>query len=187
MLLAHDGSDHWLAPDRSFWRALTFIESSRSFDTIRDADHAGEVGYALGMFHTLLSDLPPDRLADTLEGFHITPLYLRHYDEVLTKKTPGKSPEVNYCLEFVNRRSSWAHVLENAQAQGAPARLSWARLLKRVFDIDIEHCPNCGGALKIIAAIEDPPVIDKILSHLGLPTRAPPRAPARRVDLFQTI
>ena len=27
-------------------------------------------------------------------------------------------------------------------AQGAPARLSWARLLKRVFDIDIEHCPN---------------------------------------------
>ena len=58
---------------------------------------------------------------------------------------------------------------------------------KRVFDIDVEHCPNCGGALKIIAAIEDPPVIIKILSHLGLPTRAPPRSPARRVDLFQTI
>ena len=61
--------------------------------------------------------------------------------------------------------------------------MSWARLLKRVFDIDIEHCPNCGGALKIIAAIEYPPVIVKILSHLGLPTRAPDR----RVDLFQTI
>ncbi|MGH8656015.1 MAG: hypothetical protein ACREYE_29255 [Gammaproteobacteria bacterium] len=26
------------------------------------------------------------------------------------------------------------------------ARLSWARLLKRVFDIDIEHCPNWGYA-----------------------------------------
>ena len=76
---------------------------------------------------------------------------------------------------------------EGAHAQGAPPRMSWARLLKRVFDIDIEHCPNCGGALKIIAAIEDPPVIDKILSHLGLPTRAPPRTPARRFDLFQTI
>jgi Putative transposase len=41
---------------------------------------------------------------------------------------------------------------EHAPAQGAPARMSWARLLKRVFDIDIEHCPNCGGSLKIIAA-----------------------------------
>ena len=76
---------------------------------------------------------------------------------------------------------------EDAQAQGAPERMSWARPRKRVFDIDIEHCPNCGGALKIIAAIEDPPVIIKILSHLGLPARAPPRAPARRFDLFQTI
>ena len=46
--------------------------------------------------------------------------------------------------------------------------------------------PNCGGPVKIIAAIEDPPVIVKILSHLGLPTRAPPRSPAQRFDLFQT-
>jgi hypothetical protein len=65
--------------------------------------------------------------------------------------------------------------------------MSWARLLKRVFDIDIEHRPNCGGALKIIAAIDDRPVIVEILRHLGLPTRAAPRAPARRVDLFQII
>ena len=74
---------------------------------------------------------------------------------------------------------------------GAPhharsARISWARLLKRVFDIDIDHYPHCGGTLKIIAAIEDPSVITKILAHLGLPTRAPLRSPARRFDLLQT-
>jgi hypothetical protein len=51
--------------------------------------------------------------------------------------------------------------------------MSWARLLKRVFDIDIDHCPNCGAALKIIAAIEDPPGFVKILSHLGLPNPRP--------------
>ena len=59
------------------------------------------------------------------------------------------------------------------------ARLSWARLLKRVFEIDMEHCPNCGGELKIIAAILEQPVIEKILTHLGLQARAPPCSPAR--------
>jgi hypothetical protein len=43
---------------------------------------------------------------------------------------------------------------DHAQAQRRPARMTWARLLKRVFDIDIEHCPNRGGALKIIACPE---------------------------------
>ena len=73
----------------------------------------------------------------------------------------------------------------DASSQSAPARMSWARLLKRVFDIDLEHCPHCGGTMKIIAAIEDPTVIAKILAHLGLPTRAPPRSPARSFDLFE--
>jgi hypothetical protein len=64
-----------------------------------------------------------------------------------------------------------------------PARLSWAKLLKLVFEIDIEHCPNCGAELKIIAAILEQPVIEKILSHLGLQARAPPGAPTRGSQL----
>ena len=48
-----------------------------------------------------------------------------------------------------------------------------------MFEIDMEHCPNCGGELKIIAAILEQPVIEKILTHLGLQARAPPRVPAR--------
>ncbi len=62
--------------------------------------------------------------------------------------------------------------------------MSWARLLKRVFDIDVERC-ECGGKLKIIAAIEEPAVIERILTHLGLAAQPPPRAPARRGELFQ--
>ena len=57
-------------------------------------------------------------------------------------------------------------------------RLSWAKLLKRVFQIDMAHCPNCGGEFKIIAPILEQPVIEKILTHLGMQARAAPRAPA---------
>jgi hypothetical protein len=70
----------------------------------------------------------------------------------------------------------------DAPHPSALARIRWARLLKRVFDIDIEPCPHCSGTLKIIAAIEPPAVIARILSHLSLPLRAPPRAPARPFD-----
>ena len=72
---------------------------------------------------------------------------------------------------------------EAETAQVRPGRISWARLLKRVFDIDMQHCPNCGGELKIIAAVLEPPVIEKILTHLGLQARAPRRAPAREQAL----
>jgi len=44
--------------------------------------------------------------------------------------------------------------------------MTWAKRLKRVFNIDIEACCDCGGEVRIIACIEDPAVIRKILAHL---------------------
>ncbi len=44
--------------------------------------------------------------------------------------------------------------------------MTWAQRLKRVFSIDIETCSECGGAVRIIACIEDPVVLQKILTHL---------------------
>jgi len=52
--------------------------------------------------------------------------------------------------------------------------------LERIFDIDTEHCTRSGGALTIVAAIEEPAVILRIPTHLGRPARAPPRASAPR-------
>jgi len=64
------------------------------------------------------------------------------------------------------------------------AAMTWSQRLKRVFGIDIETCAACGGVLRIIACIEDPAVIKKILTHIDSqnasaePTRLPPcRAP----------
>ena len=72
---------------------------------------------------------------------------------------------------------------EAPSAHHRPVRLSWTKLLKRVFEIDLEHCPNCGVELKIVAAILEQPVIEKILTHLGLQARAPPRSAAREQAL----
>jgi len=44
--------------------------------------------------------------------------------------------------------------------------MTWAQRLKRVFNIDIETCTESGGPVTVIACIEDPVVIEKILTHL---------------------
>jgi hypothetical protein len=76
--------------------------------------------------------------------------------------------------------------------------MTWAQRLKRVFGIDIETpdqvrgrlCAACGGAVRIIACIEDPAVIERILAHLDAQApepearrRPPCRAPPQR-ELF---
>ena len=71
--------------------------------------------------------------------------------------------------------------------------MTWAQRLKRVFNIDVETCRACAGSAKVIACIEDPVIIRKILNHLqeksslvsGVPLpdcRAPPQA-----SLFSSI
>ncbi len=118
VLPARDGGDCFIDGEGSCWRALSFIEGARTLETIHDLEHAREVGYALGAFHQLLSDLPAARLSDTLPGFHVTPRYLAHYDAVLGRKIAPPSPEVAHCLKFVAARRGGAGVLEEARAQG---------------------------------------------------------------------
>ena len=54
-----------------------------------------------------------------------------------------------------------------------------AKLLKRIFKIDVGTCPKCGCDLEIRAAIHDPAEIKRYLRHVGLPEHPPPIAPAR--------
>ncbi len=68
-----------------------------------------------------------------------------------------------------------------------PRRLRWSELLKRVYNIDLETCPDCGGALTFIATIVERAVVEKILTHLALPVEPPKFHPARappQMDLF---
>jgi Putative transposase len=68
---------------------------------------------------------------------------------------------------------------------------SWsqARLLGRVFALDMATCPFCRrGSLRIIAAITQAEVIRKMLPHLKLAADPPPLAPARaRQETFHWV
>jgi hypothetical protein len=54
------------------------------------------------------------------------------------------------------------------EVSASAAKRSWARLIKQVSEADPLICPKCAGPMRIIAFIERPEVIEKILTHLGL-------------------
>jgi len=123
---ARSGGDPWHENSAGFWRLMTFLEDCDSPDCVADAIQAEEIGRALGTFHSLISDLPAEELADTLEGFHVTPLYWQRYLEVQAEPRPrsaagGDGPaaeELVWAQGFVDQREALVDVLERARAEG---------------------------------------------------------------------
>jgi hypothetical protein len=66
-----------------------------------------------------------------------------------------------------------AAIIDDEQTP-SPSRIAYARLLSRVFADDVGQCKHCGGDLRLVGCIDDPDTIDKILTHLDLPTDVPP-------------
>jgi hypothetical protein len=115
--------------------------------------------------------------------------------ERLAALTPR--PRINLLLYYgvLGARSAWRAriaVTDSASRTTAPAgtadegrpttakrNVLWAALMQRSFGFDVLACPRCGDRLALIALIEDPSVIRRILSHLGLPTEVPAARPAR--------
>ena len=60
-----------------------------------------------------------------------------------------------------------------------PRYRSWAELMRRAFETDVLACPRCGGRMVVLATIDDPAVIHRILTHLGLSTEPGEPAPGR--------
>ena len=67
-----------------------------------------------------------------------------------------------------------------------PPSSSWAACIKQVYEIDPLECPKCKGKMRIVAFVQDPQAITKIMQSLGLPDyTAPPPLPKNRTADFE--
>src|SRR5215813_13264536 len=62
------------------------------------------------------------------------------------------------------------HVGVRSKSRGLRRYWPWAALMRRAFDLDVLRCPRCGGRMELIATVDDPAVIHRILAHLALPS-----------------
>ena len=134
-----------------------------------------------GTTHLLLSPL---ELIEKLAALVPPPrLNLVRYHGVLAPNAAGREHIVpGPCREDAGEDAADAPSPGASQDPEPPRpayRLSWARLLARVFLIDVTVCPHCGGKMKIIAALTDAASIRAYLDGVGLDSHPPPVAPAR--------
>jgi Ser/Thr protein kinase RdoA (MazF antagonist) len=115
---ARNGRFYWVDERGDYWRMFPFIEDTVAFDTVRDERHAYEVGRGLGRFQSMLSDLPPVRLHDTLPGFHHTPRYLDELGDAVGRDSAERKASVREELAFVDSRRGMASLLLDAVAGG---------------------------------------------------------------------
>lgn len=122
LIPAKDGQPFAMDGDGEYWRAISLIASAHSYEKVQSIEHAHEAGFVLGHFQRLISDIDVNLLHDTLVGFHITPDYLRKFDEAAAtpegRERLKSSGEAEHCHRFIQERREWCSILEDARERG---------------------------------------------------------------------
>jgi len=65
-------------------------------------------------------------------------------------------------------------------------RKTWFLLIQKIYEVDPLTCPKCQGKMRVVAFIEDPDVVNKILKHLNLwEFKKPPRPVAHAPPIIE--
>jgi Ser/Thr protein kinase RdoA (MazF antagonist) len=124
LVRARDGMLFHVDGAGEYWRMYHFIEEGLVLDTVRDNAHAYEVGRGLGRFQAMVSDLAPNRLHDTLPGFHHTPTYLTELDKAVQQDAQGRLATAKTEVAFAQARRMLAPLLTDLMVSGrVPVRV----------------------------------------------------------------
>ena len=137
-------------------------------------------------------DLKPDEPMDHIHNSSRLSSLIPRPRVHLTRFHGVFAPHFKYrALVTPNPKSSESSNVEKEKENKRSYSMSWAKRLKRVFGIDIQTCSKCGGKVRVISAIEEAHVIQRILTHLGedyrIPKLYPPRGPPETDEDFITI
>lgn len=119
LLMTVQQQNCYIDSEQDYWRALSYIPNSVSKESLSSLADAEQIGWGLGQFHSLCSDLAVETLSDTLPGFHITPDYYAQYQEVLEGSVAvEKDAEYHYCCQLIAAQAAHLSILEVAKQRG---------------------------------------------------------------------
>jgi len=146
----------------------------------RMARYIARAPFALGKIHVLAKDrvrvdTPPDPKTGAT---HVEMDVLEFIHRVTTQIPDARRHLIRYYGAYSHRSRGARRAREEAQAGAdqtktdadeplpTKSRANWARLLRRIYEVDPLLCPRCRGPLEMISVLVDPKVVDAILRHL---------------------
>lgn len=125
LLPAEDGRSFYLAPNGDYWRSYIFITGARTYEQVEDLRHVYSAARAFGQFQRLLSDLPGERLHETIPNFHHTRKRFDAFLASLERDPHHRARLVRPEIAFVLAREAETSVIVDLLASGAlPERVT---------------------------------------------------------------
>jgi len=160
---------------------LSRLEDGRLLYELRHRwrDGTTHVGFEpLELMEKLAALVPPPRF--NLVRYHgvLAPAARHRAQVVPSGRAEGGKTEPEGSGVGTGLGCSGREVTDEPRWRSRPRNYNWAELMRRVFEVDVLECPDCGGAMRILAAIHPPEATRAILDCLGLPARSPPVLPA---------
>ncbi|WKN42793.1 phosphotransferase enzyme family protein [Tunicatimonas pelagia] len=103
----------------NYWRIITFIPNSITYDLVTSTEQAFQAGYAFGYFQQLLSDMPGDTLQETIPKFHAMDYRFSNFDKAveadLVHRVKQATPEIAFALARKQEMLDWQAVVSNPE------------------------------------------------------------------------
>lgn len=171
----------------NYWRLYFFISGSRSYDVAETARQACEAGMAFGRFQSMLSDMDPEQLAETIVDFHNIQKRLKDFHEALQFDKAGRVSAVSDEISIITRNEQAMSIINKwGQAGLLPKRITHNDTKLNNVLLDADDSAICvidldtvmtgyvaydfGDAIRIITntAAEDEPDLEKIQVNIDL-------------------
>ncbi|MBM1105641.1 aminoglycoside phosphotransferase family protein [Aurantibacter crassamenti] len=100
--------------DKAYWRLMTYINESTTYNTTENQEIAFEAGRVIGKFHVLLNDIKVDNYIDTIPRFHDLELRKSQFEEALQNAQQHKKEvaaiDIDFAIETLSKLSAMRQV-----------------------------------------------------------------------------
>ena len=116
-----DGATFHRDADGSYWRTYHLIKGARTYDVVEDLQHVYSAARAFGKFQRMVSDLPGERLFETIPDFHNTPKRFEAFLRAVERDACRRAQSARAEIDFVQSRSAEMSVVVDGLTAGAAA------------------------------------------------------------------